>query len=84
MGVIKLANVVDHVIGFEDGSDLLATDEANLTPLCKEHHDQITARFDRSSSLDGMTIAEARKIKYIAITHDDNGFPITQDGGGVQ
>lgn len=76
MGLIVPAQIVDHCLSFDSGADELARDSNNLTSLCKSHHDSITARFDRSKVLEGLSIDEAKSIKYVALTHDDDGFPL--------
>ena len=76
MGVITLASVVDHTLDFQDKHDTLATDHYNHTSLCKSHHDIVTATYDRTGQLKGLTIDEAKEIKYKALTHDADGFPL--------
>lgn len=75
-GVTAYAKIVDHTIGFESISDPLATDRRNLVSLCKSHHDSVTAQYDRHSRLEGMSIEEARGIKYQTQAYGEDGYPI--------
>lgn len=84
MGLIVPSEIVDHVIGYEDKYDELAWDEENMITLCKSHHQQVTVRFDMSGKLDGLSIDEAKAIKYEVIDFGDDGYRMDQDkGGGV-
>ena len=76
MGIVTLANVVDHVLSFEDGRDPLAVDSNNLTSLCKQHHDQVTAAYDKHGKLEGMSIKEAKSIKYVVCVAGEDGYPV--------
>jgi len=44
-GLIVAANIVDHIIGFEDKHDPIAHDPDNFISLCKSHHQMITAKY---------------------------------------
>ena len=86
-GLLALADVVDHLLPFEDKHDPLRDDPRNLYPLCNACHYAVTA-VDLVGGMKKYTIdqfKEARIFKYcesIRIINDD-GFPMdVPDGAG--
>ena len=75
IGLIVAATMVDHVLGFIDKHDEMATDSSNLVPLCTHCHGTVTS-FEKRGLIDGLTLEEAKKLKYVIREIDSDGYPI--------
>ncbi len=75
-GKTTASTVVDHVIGFMDKYDPLAIDTENMIGLCKPHHSIVTQAYDMTGRLIGLSVEEAKSIKYATQLIGDDGYPI--------
>ena len=62
-GLIKLAQMVDHLAGFKNKDDFRAWDEEYLYPLCNQCHAVVTA-MEKHYNFSDMPLDEAVYLKY--------------------